>query len=562
MSSTLLATLTGLGVSPGTAVGPVAHLGRPPRPPAHEQPAEDVEAESRRVLEALETVARALEERGERAGGQAADVLLAGALMARDPSLPSAVRARLEAGQPTTAAVNAVFEQHCEALGTAGGYLAERVADLRDVRDRTLAVLLGEPMPGLPHPGHPYVLVAHDLAPADTAVLDPAQVLALVTEGGGPTGHTAILAKGLGIPAVVRCPKATTVPEGTQVLVDGAAGTLTAAPDQETVRAARARTETRRRLAASYEGPGRTADGVPVALLANIATVEDARRAAAAHCEGVGLFRTEGLFLDRLSAPTRHEQQHVYAQVFALFAGRRVVVRTLDAGADKPLAFVPQEPEDNPALGVRGYRVTRHTTDLLDTQLTAIAAAARETATDVRVMAPMISTPAEARDFTDAARRAGLPVAGTMIEVPAAALRARHLMRHTDFVSIGTNDLAQYTLAADRTLGTLADLLDPWQPALLDLVERTGTAGASTGTPVGVCGEAAGDPLLACVLVGLGVRSLSMAPALLADVRVALAHHTLADCHRMARAARDAQDATSARGAVRELMAPALKEHL
>ncbi|MER5435833.1 phosphoenolpyruvate--protein phosphotransferase [Streptomyces sp. NPDC002588] len=556
------AALAGLGVSPGVVTGPVARLGRPPRPPVDEQPAADVEAAAHRVVEALETVARQLEERAERTRGPAADVLLATALMARDPSLPTSVRARLEAGLPTAAAVDAAFEQHCEALARAGGYLAERAADLRDVRDRTLAVLLGEPMPGLPDPGHPYVLVAHDLSPADTAALDPARVLALVTEAGGPTGHTAILAKGLGIPAIVRCPAVTAVPEGTQVLVDGSVGTVTTAPDQETVHAARARTRARRTLAASHHGPGRTADGTQVALLANIATLEDAQRAAVADCEGVGLFRTEGPFLDRLTAPAREEQQQVYAEVFALFTGRRVVVRTLDAGADKPLAFVPHGAEENPALGVRGYRVTRHTPELLDTQLAALGAAARQTGTDVRVMAPMISTPAEARSFTEAVRRTGLPVAGTMIEVPAAALRARQLMRHTDFVSIGTNDLAQYTLAADRTIGMLADLLDPWQPALLDLVERTGTAGESTGTPVGVCGEAAGDPSLACVLVGLGVRSLSMAPALLADVRVALAHHTLDDCGRMARAALDADDAAGARQAVRALLSPVLKEHL
>ncbi|MDX2933441.1 phosphoenolpyruvate--protein phosphotransferase [Streptomyces ipomoeae] len=548
--------LTGLGVSPGTVAGPVARLGLPPRPPVDERPDTDVEAEVQRVTEALETVARGLEERAARAGGQAAEILSAAALMARDPSVLAAVRDRLEAGRPTAAGVDAAFEQYCDLLARAGGYLAERVADLRDVRDRVLAVLLGEPMPGLPHPGHPYVLVARDLSPADTAVLDPAEVLALVTEKGGPTSHTAILASGLGIPAVVRCANVLDLSEGSQVLVDGVSGEVTAAPGEETVRAARSRADARRRLAASAHGPGRTADGVPVALLANVATVEDAQRAAKADCEGIGLFRTEGLYLDRVTAPSQDEQQTAYTEVFAAFTGRRVVVRTLDAGADKPLAFIPHEPEENPALGVRGYRVSRHTPDLLDTQLAALGAAARATGADVRVMAPMISTPAEAKAFTDAVRQAGLPVAGAMIEVPAAALRARQLMRHTDFVSIGTNDLTQYTFAADRLLGTLADLLDPWQPALLQLIREVGEAGTATGTPVGVCGTAAGDPLLACVLVGLGVRSLSMPATLLADVRAALAHHTLASCARMAERALDAEDATAARAAVRELASP------
>ncbi|MEU1159666.1 phosphoenolpyruvate--protein phosphotransferase [Streptomyces sp. NPDC005921] len=548
--------LTGLGVSPGTAAGPVGRLGLPPRPPLDERPGADVDAEVQRVTEARETVAHGLEERAAKAGGQAAEILTAAGLMARDPSVTATVRERLEAGRPTAAAVDEAFEQYCDLLAQAGGYLAERVADLRDVRDRVLAMLLGEPMPGLPHPGHPYVLVARDLSPADTAVLDPAEVLALVTEKGGPTSHTAILASGLGIPAVVQCANVLDLPEGTEVLVDGVSGEITVAPSEGTVRAARSRANARRRLAASAHGPGRTADGTPVALLANVATVEDAKRAAQADCEGIGLFRTEGLYLDQVTAPTPAEQQAAYTEVFTAFTDRRVVVRTLDAGADKPLAFVPHEPEENPALGVRGYRVARRTPELLDTQLAALAAAARATGADVGVMAPMISTPAEAKAFTDTVRQAGLPLAGAMIEVPAAALRARQLMPHTDFVSIGTNDLAQYTFAADRLLGALADLLDPWQPALLQLIREVGQAGAATETPVGVCGTAAGDPLLACVLVGLGVRSLSMPPTLLADVRAALAHHTLASCARMAEWALDAGDAAAARAAVRKLAAP------
>jgi phosphotransferase system enzyme I (PtsI) len=292
---------------------------------------------------------------------------------------------------------------------------------------------------------------------------------------------------------------------------------------------------------------------VAVALLVNIATVEDAARGAAVDCEGVGLFRTEGLYLGRATAPTLAEQEATYRGVFAAFGSRRIVVRTLDAGADKPLAFVDMGQEENPALGVRGLRVARRHPDLLVTQLAALASAARASAADVRVMAPMVSTPAEAAAFTAQAKAAGLPVAGVMVEVPAAALRADRLLAEVDFVSIGTNDLAQYTFAADRMQGELADLLDPWQPALLDLIAATGTAGATTATPVGVCGEAAGDPLLACVLVGLGVKSLSMAPGLIPAVRLALAAHTLTQCQAMATAARAAADATTARDAVRAL---------
>ncbi|HEX2810716.1 MAG TPA: phosphoenolpyruvate--protein phosphotransferase, partial [Kineosporiaceae bacterium] len=449
--------------------------------------------------------------------------------------------------------VDAAIEGFCDVLATAGGYLAERVADLRDVRNRALAHLLDVPMPGIPHPGHPFVLVGLDLAPADTATLDPAEVLALITELGGPTSHTAILAKGLGLPAVVQCAGALDLADGTLVVVDGSSGAVVIDPDQKTLAEAQSRAEARRMLTASGYGPGATADGTGVQLLVNIATVEDAKRASSVDSEGVGLFRTEGLYLGRQTAPTVEEQEALYREVFAAFGTRKIVVRTLDAGADKPLAFVQHGDEENPALGVRGLRVSRRYPDLLQTQLEALGRAAKASTTTVWVMAPMVSTAREARDFSTAVKAHGLAVAGAMIEVPAAALRAREVLREVDFVSIGTNDLAQYTFAADRMQGELADLLDPWQPALLDLIASVGEAGATTATPVGVCGEAAGDALLACVLVGLGVRSLSMAPGLVAAVRLVVGAHSLARCVEMATAARLAPDAVSARAAAREL---------
>jgi phosphotransferase system enzyme I (PtsI) len=545
--------LEGLGVSPGSASGPIARLGLPPRPPADERPGPDAEAELTRVTTALEQVAVALEERAAAAPGEAAAVLGATALMARDPGLISAIKAQLAQGRPTAHSLDAAIEGFCDVLAAAGGYLAERVADLRDVRNRALALLLDQPMPGIPHPGYPFVLVGQDLAPADTATLDPTEVLAIVTELGGPTSHTAILAKGLGVPAVVQCTGALDIADGTLVVVDGSSGLVVVDPDAKTVAEAGARAEARRLLTSAGFGPGATADGTAVQLLVNIATVEDAQRASTVDSEGVGLFRTEGLYLGRQSAPSVSEQEATYREVFAAFGTRKIVVRTLDAGADKPLAFVHQAAEENPALGVRGLRVSRHHPDLLETQLEALGRAAADASATVWVMAPMVSTPAEARSFVAAARNHGLPVAGAMIEVPAAALRARELLREVDFVSIGTNDLAQYTFAADRMQGELADLLDPWQPALLDLIASVGTAGAVGATPVGVCGEAGGDPLLACVLVGLGVRSLSMAPGLLPAVRLVLGAHSLARCTEMADAARAASDAVTARAAVRAL---------
>ena len=242
------------------------------------------------------------------------------------------------------------------------------------------------------------MLLAADLAPADTATLDPDTVLAIVTERGGPTSHTAILAKTLGIPAVVCCPETLSVSDGTVVAVDGSTGTVVVEPAPEQVeRAARQRAERAARLAAAH-GPGRTSDGHPVKLLANVGGPADVPAAMAAEAEGIGLLRTEFLFLDRHDEPTG-EQRATYAEILAGMRGRKVVVRTLDAGADKPLAFASQDAEPNPALGIRGLRLDGLLPALLDTQLEALALAAKDTGADVWVMAPMVSTPAEAAAF-------------------------------------------------------------------------------------------------------------------------------------------------------------------
>lgn len=550
-------SLSGLGVSRGTAVGPVARMALPPvvAEPSGSGAgpgggAVDPEAEATAVRAALEGVAVDLEARAGRAAGEAGDVLLAQAMMARDPSLAAKATDRVAQGDGGPSAVAGAFAEFRVLLAAAGPYLAERVADLDDIRNRVTARLMGLPMPGIPEPGHPFVLVAHDLAPADTATLDPRRVLAIVTESGGPTSHTAILAKQLGIPAVVSCPGAAGLSDGRRVLVDGSAGTVLTDPDEAVVAAAeRAAGERTTRLAAS-SGPGRTADGHPVKLLVNVGASRDVSGPAAVDSEGVGLFRTEFCFLDRTTAPTVAEQVTAYRAVFNAFAGRKVVVRTLDAGADKPLPFLGLAEEANPALGVRGLRVARLRPDLLADQLAAIASAAEGSDADVWVMAPMVSTAEEGALFAAQAHAAGLPVAGAMVEVPAAALRADHLLDGVDFVSLGTNDLAQYTLAADRMAGPLADLLDFWQPALLQLVAMTAAAGRAHGKPVSVCGEAAGDPLLALVLVGLGVTSLSMASTSIAEVRVRLAAHSLAECERLAELATSSRSAAAARESV------------
>ncbi|MEU8242889.1 phosphoenolpyruvate--protein phosphotransferase [Actinoplanes missouriensis] len=558
-------SLSGIGVCAGVAAGPLLRIGDVPALPplstiAHGEKGAaekgaartaDVEAEVARAAAALATVVADLEARADRAtDATVAEVLRAEAMMAGDEALLDGVRELVEEGQDAPHAVDGAFRTFRESFEAAGGYLAERVTDLDDLRNRAVAVLLGQPMPGIPQPGHPFVLAAKDLAPADTADLDPAQVLALVTEVGGPTSHTAILARALGLPAVVSCPGVLAIAESTLVLVDGATGRVDAGIDQDAAEAAVRGAAEVAAAAAALTGPGQTSDGYGVKLLANVGSAKNVPAADEVHAEGVGLFRTELLFLDRTREPGLDEQVEAYREVFSAMEGRRVVIRTLDAGADKPLPFLNQEGEPNPALGVRGLRIARQRPDVLTTQLAAIAEARAQTGADVWVMAPMVSTITEAATFAAAVREAGLPRAGVMIEVPAAALRARDLLGVVDFLSIGTNDLSQYTFAADRMCGALADLLDPWQPALLQLIGICGEVGRAAGKPVGVCGEAAADAALAPILVGLGVTSLSMSPRAVPAVRAALAGVTEADCRRLAELAVAAPDAAAARKVV------------
>jgi phosphotransferase system enzyme I (PtsI) len=397
------------------------------------------------------------------------------------------------------------------------------------------------------------VLVARDLAPADTALLDLTQVLGLVTIDGGPTSHTAILAREKSIVAVVGAADAATLADGDTVVVDAANDLVVQSPSPDEVAAAQERIAERAARAAAPVTPGALADGSPVPLLANLGSADGAAEAVELGAEGVGLFRTEFLFLDANSAPSVTEQQDQYTRLLAAFAGKKVVVRVLDAGADKPLSFLNDAHEENPALGLRGIRALRHSEVILREQLTALAAADAATEADLWVMAPMIATVEETRYFTALCRELGIKVAGVMVETPSAALIAEHILEVADFASIGTNDLTQYTMAADRLLGTVAKLQDPWHPAVLRLIADVGRAGAELGKPVGICGEAAADPLLAVVLVGLGATSLSMSPSALADVRASLARYSPDDAKALARAALAAEGAAEAKQAAQSV---------
>jgi len=559
--STQNAFLQGVGVGRGAVWGPVATVRPAPVVPADEPFPADLAAAKEKVLAAFSDVAAGLRAQAEGASATVADVLTATAQMADDPALRTQTGQRIDKGEPPLHALVAVIDSFAVMFTAAGGYLAERVTDLNSVRDRVVARYQGLPEPGVPPLDRPAVIVAPDLSPADTAALDLEKVLGIVIERGGPTGHTAIIAGQLGLPCVVRATGASSLVDGDIIAVDAANGTVTLDPDDATKAAVETRRAGLATLAEATED-GATADGHRIALLANIGTAEDAERLTDVAVEGVGLFRTEVLFLGAATAPTEDDQARVYARALSALGGRKLVLRTLDAGADKPLAFVTQEGEENPALGVRGFRLVRHAEGLLRTQLEAVTRAAKETGGTPWVMAPMIATVEEARQFAAMAREAGIQTVGVMVEVPAAALRARDILAEVDFVSLGTNDLAQYTMAADRLLGSLVDLLDAWQPAVLDLVAATAAAGVETGKPVGVCGESAADPIMALLLTGLGITSLSMSPSALPAVRFALSRHSLETCRAIGEVARQAPTAAEARAAGLALVDPQVREIL
>ena len=545
----------GVGVSPGRIIGTIRQMPKPiSEPPAGEQLPAGVTAED--ATAALKAAAKSvhdeLKARSETVTGDGKAVLEATALMATDTMLLKSAAKLIGRGTSGQRAIWEAGASVSEMLHNLGGYMAERATDVLDVRSRIVAELRGVPAPGIPVSSTPFILIAEDLAPADTATLDPEKVLALVTAGGGPQSHTAIIARSLGLPAVVAAVGVDELADGTEVYVDGAAGLITANPD-ESQRAAAAHWAATASLLAAFDGTGTTADGHLVPLLANVGGAKDAVAAAGLNAQGVGLFRTEFCFLERDTEPTVEEQAAAYQGVFDAFPGKKVVLRTLDAGADKPLPFLTDATEPNPALGVRGYRTDFTTPGVLERQLQAIALAEKASEADVWVMAPMISTAEEAARFASLCAAAGIKTPGVMVEVPSAALTAEAILREVGFASLGTNDLTQYAMAADRQLGPLAALNTPWQPAVLRLVGLTveGSAAEGHNKPVGVCGEAAADPALAVVLTGLGVTTLSMTARSIAAVAAVLKTVTLAEAQELAKLALSAPSATEARAWVR-----------
>ena len=534
--------LKGVGIGRGVAVGPVLRMAEPLPEPKDEPRAASVsaEAENARVTKALAAVNADLNRRAQEAANgdegtkQAAEILQAVVMFASDPALAANIAKMVDDGKTGERAVLEGFGQVEEMFRQIGGYQGERAADLHDVGQRVIAELMGRPAPGVPQSETPFVLVAKDLSPADTASLDLDKTLAIVTSEGGPTSHTAILCRARGIVAVVSAAEAVDLTDGETVIVNAARGEVTTDPTDEQLAAAHD-AKLRADKAKELRGqPGQLKDGHRIPLLANVGKPSDAKTALEYGAEGVGLFRTEFLFIGNEEPPTVEEQTKAYAELLAQFPGKKVVIRLLDAGADKPLPFLTPEDEPNPALGLRGLRTLAQHKAVLEGQLKALAAADAQTDADLWVMAPMVADEWEAEYFTKLGKSFGLKFVGSMAEVPSIAVMADKVSQVTDFVSIGTNDLTQYTLAADRTLGSVSNYQTAWHPAVLRVIKMICEAGNKNGMPVGVCGEAAADPDLAVVLAGLGVNSLSMTPVALDDVRAELAQHTLEEAQQIA----------------------------
>ena len=534
--------IKGVGIGRGVAVGPVIRMAAALPEPSDAPRADSVSAESEieRVTKSLALVNADLNRRAEEAANgdegakQAAPILQAIAMFASDPALAQSINTLIEQGKTAERAVLEGFGAVEEMFKAIGGYQGERAADLHDVGQRVIADLMGVPAPGVPVSDTPFVLVAEDLSPADTAGLDLDKTLAIVTSQGGPTSHTAILARARGIVAVVSAAGADDLKNGETVIVNAAESTITTEPSDEQVAAAEAAKAKAAKAKELRGKPGATKDGYHIPLLANVGKPSDGKTALEYGAEGVGLFRSEFLFIGNAEPPSVEEQTKAYAELLAQFPGKKVVIRMLDAGADKPLPFLTPEDEPNPALGLRGLRTLRTHMNVLEGQLKALAAADAQTDADLWVMAPMVADAHEAAYFVKLGKSFGLKKVGVMAEVPSIALMADQVAKVADFVSIGTNDLTQYTLAADRTLGSVANYQTAWHPAVLRAIKLIADAGNAHGMPVGVCGEAAADPDLAVVLAGIGVNSLSMTPVALDDVRAELANWTLEEAQEKA----------------------------
>jgi phosphoenolpyruvate-protein phosphotransferase len=565
-------TLCGIAASRGIAIGPAFHFLRTDLR-FERRTVEDPAAEWVRFEAALKVAGEQLADVYAKAeaesGAEQAAIFQAHALMLEDPELLDAVRTAVK-GQHVNAesAMSDAAEMYAQMLESLDDeYLSARAVDVRDVAARVLRALLGvaeSPTAGLAAPS---IILARDLTPSDTVMLDKLLVLGFCTAEGGATSHTAILARGLGLPAVVGAGSdVQAVADSAPLVLDGGEGELLVEPGEETIAGYRTRQEAATTVLAQAREkalePAITRDGHRVEVVANIGNVEGARAALEAGAEGVGLLRTEFLYLERASLPDEEEQYQAYRAIVDVFGDLPVVLRTLDVGGDKELPYLELPQEMNPFLGLRAIRLSLARPELFRPQLRAVLRAG--VGCNLKLMFPMVATVGEvraARAVLEACRAEllaeGQPVAegmeiGIMVEIPAAAVMADHLAAEVDFFSIGTNDLSQYTLAADRTNASVAPLADAFHPAVLRLVRDVVVAAHAQGKWVGLCGELAGEPLAVPILLGLGLDEFSMNPPVVPLVKQIIRALTLDEARKVAQAALELDGPDEVRALVQE----------
>ncbi len=550
--------LLGVSASPGLGVGKVYQMRRE-EISVPETGDDDPRKERRKLEDAMERGKNELEqlqtELKAQADAKKAAIFAAHQELLDDPDLLDIAESAIAKGKGAAFAWKQAYSTHAERLAKLKNeIMAGRAADLRDVGRRILGILMGQPVEE-PRPPAGSILIAEELAPSDTAKLNPAEVLGFATVGGGATSHVAILARSLDIPAVAGIePRALELPDGADVILDGSKGQLRINPDPaeiERITLAKQRMAEKKAtdLASAME-PAITTDGHHVEVAANIGGLADAEQGMRLGADGVGLLRSEFLYLERTSAPSEDEQTQIYADIARALNGKPLIIRTLDVGGDKPLTYLPMPREENPFLGIRGVRIGLDRPEILRTQVRAILRASK--GNRLRVMFPMIATLDEIRSVKGLVEeeRAKVPDAdpvelGIMVEVPSAAVMARQFAREVDFFSIGTNDLTQYTLAMDRGHPKLAAKADAMNPAVLRLIASTVEGASAEGKWVGVCGGLASDPQAVPILVGLGVKELSCSVPAIPAVKAEVRARSLADCQALAQQAL-AQDTAAA----------------
>lgn len=544
----------GKGVSEGLAMAQI-HLFTPKLPEISRQPAADAEAEVAKLektLAAAEEELRGLYETAkEKMGEQEAEIFDAHLTILGDEySVREPIIQRIrEQKQNAAAAITDQFDELAQMFRSLGDELmAERAADAEDLKQQLLRICLGCGRQDLSVLPGDVIVLAEELTPSDTVRMDTAHVKGIATRLGGATAHSAIIARTLGIPAAAGIDGwQTEALNGHMAILDGADGTLTVDPtDEETAsyqsRKAQADCEAQA-LEAFRTCPSQTKDGISLEICANIGTPQEAQQAMKYGADGVGLFRSEFLFMDRDALPTEDEQFEAYRTAAQTMAGKPLIIRTLDVGGDKKLPTLELPHEDNPFLGFRAIRMTLSHPEIFRPQLRAILRAAAYG--DVRVMFPMIGSMDQLREAKALLREQeqtlqaeGVPTGpvkvGMMVEIPAAAVLAEEFAKEVDFFSIGTNDLTQYTLAVERGNAAVAHLYAPEHPAVLRLIAMTAKAAAERHIPCGMCGEAAGDPKLAPAFVGMGVNELSMSPRRVPAVRKLLSELTMDECRQAA----------------------------